>query len=194
MRQVLRRDQYGIEAVDEMVSFLTENKALLCVIAAGYQEEMQTCFLGTNLGLRRRFPNQWILQKYTRADILDLFTQILTDRDAIGEKMVFTKIRRVFSVEFTALDATARVSTLLFALDYLNALPNQAADVEKIAEAMYNLFSIKAPETISEQDYMTVINTFLKEQNDLMYVADFRYNAGEVDVIGADGTRTKLRM
>ena len=177
-----------------MVSFLTENKALLCVIAAGYQEEMQTCFLGTNMGLRRRFPNQWILQKYTRADILDLFTQILIDRDSIGDKMVFTNIRRVFTAEFTAFDATLRVSTLLFALDYLNALPNQAADVEKIAEAMYNLFSVKAPESISEQDYVTIINTFLREQHEVMYVADFSYNTKEIDVVGADGTRTKLRM
>ena len=55
---------YGFEAITEMVAFLDKNIETISVIAAGYRNEITTCFLGANEGMSRRFPNRLIYNKF----------------------------------------------------------------------------------------------------------------------------------
>lgn len=192
-REVTRRDQYGLEAVDEMVSFMTEYRSLICIIAAGYQEEMETCFLGTNQGLRRRFAHRWVLQRYSRSDVLRMFTKLLVRFDSVGG-MMFKNARHVFEPGFSEQDAAENMRLLLFALDYLDALPNQAGDIEKLAEATYSVLSMVPHDQLVDDDYITLANNFLAETSDRMRIVDLHRSKGLIDVVGEDGTRIRLRV
>ena len=61
-----------------MTFWITELSGIVCVIAAGYEEEMKTRFLGANQGLRRRFQNQIVLSNYTSEKLVNIFRQKLT--------------------------------------------------------------------------------------------------------------------
>lgn len=52
------RDSFSKEALDTLTAFLSEHKNDFCCIAAGYEDDIETCFFGMNQGLRRRFP--WV--------------------------------------------------------------------------------------------------------------------------------------
>ena len=69
------QSNYGQEAIDIIVQFLTEWKGSLIFIAAGYEKHMENCFLGTNPGLPRRFPikNRFLLENFTNETLFNIF-------------------------------------------------------------------------------------------------------------------------
>ena len=160
-RQVSRRDQYGLETVDQLVDMMTELKGLMCIIVAGYPEEMQVCFLKTNPGLERRFAHQWILSRYSRDDLLSIFERMLHERDGV-DNFVFSEARKVFSSTFAVADAVEAMRPLIFALDHLDAFPNQAGDIEKLSDMLYALYSkASGGPAILDHDLVSLTNQFL---------------------------------
>jgi hypothetical protein len=66
-------DQYGMEALTEIVNFLDKYIGLSVMIVAGYEKEMQECFFARNEGLRRRFPNKFMLKEFGFLQLLQVF-------------------------------------------------------------------------------------------------------------------------
>jgi hypothetical protein len=66
-------DQYGYEAIGEIVNFLDKHKGEICVIAAGYVREMTEGFLKVNEGMPRRFPYQILLAPYVPEELVAIF-------------------------------------------------------------------------------------------------------------------------
>lgn len=64
---------YGSEATATLVQFMTKFKGLYCIIVAGYEQEMIRYFLGSNIGLARRFPNKCVLHDMQAADMIRVF-------------------------------------------------------------------------------------------------------------------------
>ena len=62
-------EHFGKEAINELVDAITEYYSDLCVIAAGYPEDMEN-FLKSNEGLKSRFPYKIYINDYT-PDILE---------------------------------------------------------------------------------------------------------------------------
>jgi len=62
-------EHFGREAINELVDAITEYYSELCVIVAGYPEEMEN-FLKSNEGLKSRFPYKIHIEDYT-PDILE---------------------------------------------------------------------------------------------------------------------------
>jgi replication-associated recombination protein RarA len=67
------RDSFSKEALDTLISFLSEHKNDFCCIAAGYEEEIQNCFFGMNKGLKRRFPWVHRIKPYTPEELGEIF-------------------------------------------------------------------------------------------------------------------------
>lgn len=63
-------DAYGMEAITEIVDFMSKFKCLHIVIVAGYQYEMEKCFFTANEGLPRRFSRKIVLQDYTTDELV----------------------------------------------------------------------------------------------------------------------------
>lgn len=195
-REVSKRDQYGLEAVDQLVDMMTELKGLLCIIVAGYQEEMDTCFLGTNPGLRRRFAHRWVLQRYTRADLLRILEDMLERRDSRAD-LVFVRARRIFgaSTGVSVQEAALSFRPILYALDFMDALVNQAGDVEKLADGLYELYTIYGGvNMVRDDDMVALANSFLKDASNPARVHGFDRAHKTVDAIRADGVATRFQI
>ena len=64
-------DSFGLEAIDTLVKGIEDNRDDLVVVLAGYSKEMQL-FLGSNSGLKSRFPNIIEFPDYTAQELLDI--------------------------------------------------------------------------------------------------------------------------
>ena len=62
-------NDFGPEAVAEMVNYIDKHVGLSIVIVAGYEDKMNANFFASNEGLNRRFPNKMILDDYTSKDL-----------------------------------------------------------------------------------------------------------------------------
>lgn len=76
------RGGFGQEAVDTLLKRMEDDRHRLVVIVAGYPEKMDH-FLQSNPGLPRRFPkeNQFDFPDYNPAELWQIFTQMLANRD-----------------------------------------------------------------------------------------------------------------
>jgi SpoVK/Ycf46/Vps4 family AAA+-type ATPase len=117
-------EQYGFEAIGEIINFLDKNKGNICVIAAGYERDMKGKFLKINEGMPRRFPFQILLPNYTPAELAALFCKFM---------------REVFNVRNRVSDEAERLLIEVIQRDYARAtpilFPNSAGDIENLANA-----------------------------------------------------------
>ncbi len=67
------KDDYGKEALDQLNSFLSEEKGNTIIIIAGYQSELEQQFFAVNPGLRRRFQWTFTIEKYTYEQLYHIF-------------------------------------------------------------------------------------------------------------------------
>jgi hypothetical protein len=65
-------DSFAKECVDTLNQFISECRADLTVIVAGYKEETSACFFAQNPGLMRRFPWQFTIDDYTTPELLQI--------------------------------------------------------------------------------------------------------------------------
>jgi replication-associated recombination protein RarA len=72
-------DSFAKEALDTLTSFLSEHKNDCCVIAAGYDEDVQKCFFSMNKGLERRFPWVHKIEEYTSDNLTDILIKMVKE-------------------------------------------------------------------------------------------------------------------
>lgn len=72
-----RFDQFGVEAINEIVNFLDKHRGQICVIAAGYEREMKKYFFGVNPGMPRRFKWYWKLNPFESNELFCILKQKL---------------------------------------------------------------------------------------------------------------------
>jgi Holliday junction resolvasome RuvABC ATP-dependent DNA helicase subunit len=70
-----REGDFGYEAVDTLVKLMEDHRDDLVIIAAGYSDEMET-FIGSNPGLRSRFPKTIRFPDYTDDELLAIFDRL----------------------------------------------------------------------------------------------------------------------
>ena len=114
-----RQDEFGIEAVTELVNFLDKTAGLIVVIVAGYQDKMQRCFFGSNEGLDRRFPYKFVLAPLGATQLVGILGERLQNKGLVVKPD--TQIFLTEVVEF---------------LLRKHLLPNGAGDMQNIADAI----------------------------------------------------------
>ena len=68
-------DEYGSEALNVIVPYLTNNQGMIVMIVAGYTEDTLCTFYAANVGIPRRFPYTFILKGLTTAEMRKVFVQ-----------------------------------------------------------------------------------------------------------------------
>jgi hypothetical protein len=74
-------DQYGLESITEIINFLDKNINFNIVIACGYYDHMKYCFLNSNPGMSRRFPNFHNLYNYTSYELFNLLLNFIQHKN-----------------------------------------------------------------------------------------------------------------
>jgi SpoVK/Ycf46/Vps4 family AAA+-type ATPase len=94
-------DSFSRDCVDTINKFLSENTSNFIMIIAGYREDLDNCFFSMNRGLRRRFPWTYNIDKYTPANLKDIFVyQVLENRWNFDESLKlngYSELLRIFS-------------------------------------------------------------------------------------------------
>ncbi len=70
-------DSFSKEAIDTITRFLSENKQDFMCIIAGYKDSLDKCFFAYNRGLDRRFSFRYKLNKYSSAELYNIFIKIV---------------------------------------------------------------------------------------------------------------------
>ena len=71
------RYSFGKECIDTLNQELSENRRKLVCIIAGYEQEIQKTFFGSNPGLDRRFPFRYTLKDYTDEQMKDIMIRMI---------------------------------------------------------------------------------------------------------------------
>jgi hypothetical protein len=146
-------EQYGFEAIGELINFLDKNKGDISVIAAGYEKDMKEKFLKINEGMPRRFPFQILLPNYTPEELAALFCTFLSDTfntrnrvSAAAEQLLIGVIRQDYS----------RRRPVLF--------PNSAGDIENVASSAAG--AVRGDSEFSTENMEDALNDYsLKSRN-----------------------------
>lgn len=112
-------DAYGIEAVNEMVDFMSKYRCLHIVIIAGYRSQILNCFFAANEGLARRFSKHVQLADYTPKQLVSILEHMLTSNGIMD--CCNTEIHKALT---NLIDQLGHVK---------GALQNQAGDIENLA-------------------------------------------------------------
>jgi len=70
-------DNYSKECIDTLCECLSDNKAKLMVIVAGYEKDIKERFLSRNSGLESRFIWKFEMDKYTYEDLYTIFNRMV---------------------------------------------------------------------------------------------------------------------
>ena len=68
-----KRDSFAKECIDTLCEALSDNKADLMVIIAGYEDELKDCFFSYNQGLDSRFTWRFKTDEYNYEDLYKIF-------------------------------------------------------------------------------------------------------------------------
>jgi hypothetical protein len=112
-------EEFGQEAIGEIVNFLDKRKGQICVIAAGYEKEMTQDFLAANEGLPRRFIYHLTLPAYTDIQLANIFCVFMT-RAGLRDRLTPDAMETLVEIL-----KTDHVRDLVF--------PNGAGDIENFA-------------------------------------------------------------
>jgi len=74
-------DSFSKECLDILCESLSEHKADLMVIIAGYENELNKSFFGANQGLESRFIWRFSMQPYTMTELNQIFNKIVLDQE-----------------------------------------------------------------------------------------------------------------
>jgi len=75
------RDSFAKEMIDCLNQNLSEQRSKFICIIAGYRKELEKCFFSANPGLKRRFPFQYTVGKYTNVELAQIFKSMIESQD-----------------------------------------------------------------------------------------------------------------
>ena len=118
---------FGPEAITEIVNFLDKYIGLSIMIVAGYEKEIQGCFLGANEGLPRRFPIRYNLPPYSIDTLLNIFLNETNRR--VGKDIFNPEIANYI---YTIMYKMNKIDKYIF--------KNQAGDMINLVSMFLNVY------------------------------------------------------
>ena len=76
-----KRDSFSKECIDTLCEAASDYKNNLMIIIAGYDDELNECFFSQNPGLTSRFIWRFNIEKYTSADLYNIFLKKIKEDD-----------------------------------------------------------------------------------------------------------------
>ena len=91
------KNGHGRIVVKALVPFMLNNKKNVCVIAAGYPEDMER-FLELDIGLKSRFTKIIMFEDFNETELLEIFTRLVTKNGEIPGPGLLDEVARLFKI------------------------------------------------------------------------------------------------
>lgn len=88
-------NDFGQEAIDNLVKMMDDNRDRLVVILAGYYNDMQN-FLNQNAGLKSRFPNVIQFEDYSTGELLSIADKMYKEQGYVLSDDAVTLLKQIF--------------------------------------------------------------------------------------------------
>ncbi len=89
---------FGIEAIDTLVKLIEDRRDSIVVIVAGYPDEMDT-FVGSNPGLKSRFPKTIVFPDYSDDELMAIFASLGEKGGYHADEEAEAKVRAWFAAQ-----------------------------------------------------------------------------------------------
>lgn len=151
-------DQFGQEAVDELIKEMENNRAHLIVVLAGYKNEMKS-FIESNPGFKSRVPLSFNFDDYTCDELMDIGKNQLAKKELQMDHSTEGALKQAFRISTGCCEApgsncvpwrdngngrTVRNvlegSYRFMASRILVSQPSEVAQLQKIAKSASNKF------------------------------------------------------
>ena len=154
---------YGIEAVEEILKFMSDHSNEICVIVAGYTQEMKD-FISTNPGLQSRF-NTWVeFNDYSEEELYSIFESLCVKNEFSVQKEIKPYILADFR---KAKSSGTNFGNARFVGTYFNEL------VEKLSNYLTMKYSTGMPTKHELQSFTAELFDGRAEYSDDFTFADF---------------------
>lgn len=97
----LMSNQFGHEAINELITLLENHKNDFVCILAGYSYEMEQ-FLKANSGLKSRFPETIEFEDYTLDELCEIFINIVKSKNYVVTQETLEKARAYIEARYQA--------------------------------------------------------------------------------------------
>ncbi len=185
-------DQYGEEALNTIVDFLGKYAGQICIIAAGYKQEMQTFFFGPNEGMARRFKWHWDLPPFSSAELFCIITLQLQSLDSQCRKRSY--VRETID-DFVSqqgqllLNSVLHDETSLGNFGFRSYFQNEGGDAEKIAANISAAFYELGKRQLNDRQMLQVLWNYIKQRDGSVFVQrglPQKYPAKFIDISNVD--------
>lgn len=162
-------DPYGVEAVNEIVGFLDKYRGKICIIAAGYECEMDKYWFGVNPGLRRRTRFNWTMEEFSAEELFMIIKKNVETWKSAGA--TFPSSGSATQQKNILENQSSGVHLLELLKAYLPLLVNQGGDAELIADMIISRYYEKNV-PLSSIDLDDIMYRFLWDRKTRYYPKD----------------------
>ena len=149
---------FGQEAVAEIVNYLDKNIGTIVVIAAGYERQINECFVEANEGLNRRFPNRVILKKMSAEALTSILINNIKDKIVVDDINQLQPDKQFFKYTKYLVDI----------LNQLNLFPNGPGDMQNLSGQIADTITY-----LNKRELSSNLHSYNTSRGD---TADINYN------------------
>ena len=163
-----KRDFFAKECIDTLIQHMTDKPGAFTLMVAGYRQEVESCFLGQNKGLKRRFTINLHLSGYSGLELAEIFKlHCLQDNWEIEEKQRIFSFIAKHAKDFvfyagdmkTLLHRAKFISTMRMwktSLDFNSKCNITLKDVELAKEYMH-----KGDSTLAQEEQQPMLQMYM---------------------------------
>lgn len=142
------KEDFGAEAMSELVNFLDKYMACSVVIVAGYEKEMKDKFFDGNEGLNRRFPSKVVLKDYNTEELNLILVRKLATMIASSDS---TLTKGLVNYIYTVLTMLSTVKSPLFPEGLFVQQGGDMLNLATLLSRSLNMLTLEDTPTLSDR-------------------------------------------
>ena len=158
-------DSYSEEAINELTGFMSNHLGKICIIVAGYQDEMYKDFLPSNIGLERRFDTHFKIDDKSPFELSTMFVRILQENLCkLGNTVIYESTRKYLEDIITEVYAHKGEYTCLYR--FVRQQAGAIVELAKSAIQIHMSFLYRDKHMTTEELFRLILRSKTRDGDD----------------------------